>query len=136
MATDFQFRLRHFDLPDNPEALDRRTEPSIGAAARRRRCLQKFAARQCAGRAISYWQRRPTSLRRSRPMPYLVNADLPPSVRRHLPEGAQDIYRAAFNHAYAAHAGDPRQEEAAHRIAWAAVKRRYEKVGDYWEERR
>jgi cation transport regulator len=45
---------------------------------------------------------------------------------------AQDIYREAFNHAFAAHAGDPRQEEAAHRIAWAAVKRTYVKVGDRW----
>ena len=68
-------------------------------------------------------------------MPYRVNADLPPSVRDHLPEHAQDIYREAFNHAFAAHAGDPRQEEAAHRIAWAAVKRRYKKVSDFWEER-
>jgi cation transport regulator len=65
-------------------------------------------------------------------MPYETNADLPPSVREHLPEHAQDIYRAAFNHAFAAHAGDPRQEEAAHRIAWAAVKRSYVKVGDRW----
>jgi cation transport regulator len=68
-------------------------------------------------------------------MPYRVNADLPPSVRGHLPEHAQDIYREAFNHAFAAHAGDPRQEEAAHRIAWAAVKRRYERIGDFWVER-
>jgi cation transport regulator len=68
-------------------------------------------------------------------MPYRVNADLPPSVRDHLPEHAQDIYREAFNHAFAAHAGDPRQEEAAHRIAWAAVKRRYEKIADFWRER-
>jgi cation transport regulator len=68
-------------------------------------------------------------------MPYRVNADLPPSVRDHLPEHAQDIYREAFNHAFAAHAGDPRQEEAAHRIAWAAVKRRYKKIGDFWVER-
>src|SRR5208282_2960463 len=65
-------------------------------------------------------------------MPYDVNADLPPSVRSHLPEQAQDIFREAFNHAYAAHARDPRQEEAAFRIAWAAVKRAYEKVGDEW----
>jgi cation transport regulator len=28
------------------------------------------------------------------------------------------------------------QEEAAFRIAWAAVKREYEKVGDEWVERR
>ena len=65
-------------------------------------------------------------------MPYTVNADLPPSVRSHLPEHAQDIFREAFNHAHAAHAHDPRQEEAAFRIAWAAVKREYEKVGDAW----
>lgn len=62
-------------------------------------------------------------------MPYAENADLPPPVRDHLPEHAQDIWRAAFNHAFAAHAGDPRQEEAAHRIAWAAVKRLYVKDG-------
>ncbi|HVV92993.1 MAG TPA: ChaB family protein [Hyphomicrobiales bacterium] len=65
-------------------------------------------------------------------MPYTSNAELPPSVRDHLPEHAQDIYRSAFNHAYAAHAGDLRQEEAAHRIAWAAVKRSYVKIGDRW----
>jgi cation transport regulator len=57
---------------------------------------------------------------------------LPPSVRSHLPEHAQEIYREAFNHAFAAHAGEARQEEAAHRIAWAAVKRSYVKVGNSW----
>jgi cation transport regulator len=66
------------------------------------------------------------------PMPYPTNADLPPSVRSHLPEHAQEIYREAFNHAFAAHAGEARQEEAAHRIAWAAVKRSYVKVGNSW----
>ncbi len=65
-------------------------------------------------------------------MPYRTNDDLPASIRRRLPLHAQDIYREAFNHAFAAHAGDPRQEEAAHRIAWAAVKRSYVKVGDSW----
>lgn len=65
-------------------------------------------------------------------MPYPTNDDLPPAVRRNLPAHAQDIYREAFNHAFAAHAGDPRQEEAAHRIAWAAVKHSYEKLGDRW----
>ncbi len=65
-------------------------------------------------------------------MPYQTNADLPPPVRHSLPPHAQDIYRAAFNHAYAAHAGDPCQEEAAHRIAWAAVKRSYVKTGGVW----
>lgn len=68
-------------------------------------------------------------------MPYATNAALPASVRSHLPEHAQDIYRAAFNHAFAAHAGDPRQEEASHRIAWAAVKRDYAKAGSEWVPR-
>ncbi len=65
-------------------------------------------------------------------MPYASNDELPASARQHLPPHAQDIYRAAFNHAFSAHAGDPRQEEAAHRIAWAAVKRSYVKVGQSW----
>lgn len=65
-------------------------------------------------------------------MPYRTNDDLPAPVRDHLPAHAQDIYRATFNNAYAAHAGDPRQEEAAHRIAWAAVKRVFVKVGTTW----
>ena len=66
-------------------------------------------------------------------MPYATNAALPSSVRDHLPEHAQDIYRAAFNNAYDRYGGD--REGRAHRIAWAAVKRRYEKVGDVWVER-
>jgi cation transport regulator len=68
-------------------------------------------------------------------MPYQSNFDLPPRVRDYLPDHAQDIYRAAFNHAYAEHAEDPRQEEEAHRIAWAAVKRSFVKVGDRWMRR-
>jgi cation transport regulator len=69
-------------------------------------------------------------------VPYSYNSELPPSVRNHLPEHAQDIYREAFNHAFDAHTGDPRREEAAHRIAWAAVKRRYVKEGDHWVAQR
>ncbi|MFI4994814.1 MAG: ChaB family protein [Hyphomicrobiales bacterium] len=65
-------------------------------------------------------------------MPYQTNSDLPSSVRDHLPEHAQAIFRAAFNAAFEAHASDPRREEAAHRIAWGAVKRSYERIGDRW----
>jgi cation transport regulator len=74
-------------------------------------------------------------MQREMSMPYGTNADLPHSVQVHLPEHAQSIYREAFNHAWAAHTGDPRQEEAAHRIAWAAVKRSYVKVGENWVPR-
>jgi cation transport regulator len=69
-------------------------------------------------------------------MPYRVNDSLPPSVRKHLPEHAQDIYREAFNHALAAHAGEADCEKHAHMIAWAAVKRSYRKDGSIWVERR
>jgi cation transport regulator len=69
-------------------------------------------------------------------MPYATNADLPASVRGHLPAHAQDIYREAFNHAFAAHIREPDHEARAHRIAWAAVKRSYEKIGEEWVSRR
>ena len=35
------------------------------------------------------------------------NSPLPPAVRNHLPEHAQDIYRAAFNHAFSTHEDAP-----------------------------
>jgi cation transport regulator len=65
-------------------------------------------------------------------MPYADNSGLPPSVQRHLPEEAQDVYREVFNHAWRQYTGDPRQEEIAHRVAWAAVNRQYAKAGDQW----
>lgn len=68
-------------------------------------------------------------------MPYTSNADLPASLRERLPEHAQDIFRAAFNHAWLEHGGDAEREAIAHRIAWAAVKRRYRKLGDRWVEK-
>jgi cation transport regulator len=68
-------------------------------------------------------------------MPYRSNENLPEPVRHALPPHAQSIYREAFNHAFTAHEGDPRQEEASHRIAWAAVKRRYIKSAQGWVER-
>ncbi len=68
-------------------------------------------------------------------MPYETNADLPENLQRLLPLHAQDIFRAAFNHAFAAHEGDPQQEETAHRIAWAAVKRSYVRTPDGWKPR-
>ncbi|HSY81018.1 MAG TPA: ChaB family protein [Gemmatimonadaceae bacterium] len=63
-------------------------------------------------------------------MPYASNSQLPPGVRDHLPTHAQDIYRAAYNHALTEYAGEG--ESAAHRVAWAAVEKKYEKRGDQW----
>jgi cation transport regulator len=67
-------------------------------------------------------------------MPYRSNGDLPISVRAHLPPEAQDIYRGAFNSAWQeyAHREPERLEEIAHRVAWAAVKRRFHKADGEW----
>ena len=74
-------------------------------------------------------------LRERLTMPYAANDDLPPSVRSHLPLHAQDIFRAAFNNAFEAHSDDREREEIAFRIAWAAVKRKYRKMGACWVAR-
>jgi cation transport regulator len=66
-------------------------------------------------------------------MPYEQLKDLPDNVRDNLPEHAQEIYRAAFNSVWEQYdepeerRGDASREETAHRVAWAAVKRVYEK---------
>jgi cation transport regulator len=72
-------------------------------------------------------------------MPYDRNADLPDSVRHKLPEHAQDIYREAFNSAFEEYKsardrrGGASREETAHKVAWSAVKQKYEKRGDRWQ---
>jgi cation transport regulator len=63
-------------------------------------------------------------------MPYATNDDLPPAVQNALPLHAQDIFREAFNHTF-----DRYGEVTAFRVAWAAVKRRYAKVGGIWVPR-
>jgi len=70
-------------------------------------------------------------------MPYARNDDLPQSVRGALPPHAQDIFRNAFKHAWETYGGSKsdRVEEIAHRVAWAAVKKRYRKVGSSWVPR-
>ena len=57
------------------------------------------------------------------PVPYEKLADLPDSVRDNLPKHAQEIYRAAFNSAEEQY----NEEDRRHRVAWAAVKDKYEK---------
>lgn len=72
-------------------------------------------------------------------MPYDKNSELPESVRNALPEHAQDIYRGAFNSAWDRYddpekrRGDQSREQTAHQIAWAAVKKQYEKDPDSGE---
>jgi cation transport regulator len=64
-------------------------------------------------------------------MPYHSNAQLPQTLQTHLPLHAQDIYRQAFNQAFIRYA----DEALAHRVAWAAVKKSYVKLGETWIRR-
>ncbi len=69
-------------------------------------------------------------------MPYHSLAELPDSVREHLPRHAQEIYQEAFNNAWGQYAdpdrrrGNASREETAHRVAWSAVRDKYEKGDD------
>jgi cation transport regulator len=67
-------------------------------------------------------------------MPYASVEELPPPVQSHLPLHAQEIYLNAFNNAWIEYAsrGPAGRESTAHRVAWAAVKRKYRKSGDRW----
>jgi cation transport regulator len=71
-------------------------------------------------------------------MQYKTNKDLPENVSNVLASHAQDIYREAFNHAWEQYANpqerrdDTSCEETAHKVAWAAVKHKYEKAGNTW----
>lgn len=66
-------------------------------------------------------------------MPYKSLDELPRSVREHLPRHAQEIYRAAYNSAWDEYKapqdrrGEESREQAAHRVAWAAVEHKYQK---------
>lgn len=66
-------------------------------------------------------------------MPYSKVTELPDQVKNVLPKDAQDIYKEAYNSAYKQYddpserRGDASQEEVAHRVAWSAVKNKYEK---------
>jgi len=70
-------------------------------------------------------------------MPYAAINDLPSPVRTRLPPHAQEIFLSAFNRAWVEYAdrAPARREETAFRVAWAAVKRKYEKIGNHWIER-
>ncbi len=69
-------------------------------------------------------------------MPYQSISELPESVRDHLPEHAQEIYKEAYNSAWNEYKdpdkrrGDADREETARKVAWSAVKHDYEKGDD------
>lgn len=62
-------------------------------------------------------------------MPYKNISDLPDSVAKHLPKEAQKIFLEAFNSAWKEYDED---EVLSFKIAWSAVKKKYEKKQDKW----
>jgi cation transport regulator len=76
-------------------------------------------------------------------MPYKTKSDLPENVRNVLPDHAQKIYMEAYNSAWDQYEepeerrGDSSREETAHRVAWKAVKYKYEKDKEsgQWKEK-
>lgn len=66
-------------------------------------------------------------------MPYETKADLPKNIAENLPSHAQDIFKDAFNNALTQYG----TEEQAFKVAWAAVKKKYEKNSDgKWVEKK
>jgi cation transport regulator len=69
-------------------------------------------------------------------VPYDSKQELPDSVKDNLPQHAQEIYRKAYNSAFDQYAdpdkrrGDESREATAHKVAWSAVKEKYEKNDD------
>ena len=78
----------------------------------------------------------PLSQHKEEQVPYQNLVDLPDSVRDNLPEHAQDIYLEAFNSAWDQYdspderRGHASREETAHKVAWSAVRKVYEKNDD------
>lgn len=66
-------------------------------------------------------------------MPYKEVDDLPDSVKKNLPPKAKIIYLEAYNSAWEEYKdpekrrGDDSREEVSHKVAWSAVKQKYEK---------
>jgi len=72
-------------------------------------------------------------------MPYSLLDELPESMKQNLPRYAQEIYQAADNNAWEEYA-DPSdrrdqedtREETAHKVAWSAVKKTYDRKDGRW----
>lgn len=66
---------------------------------------------------------------------YKTTEALPKGIRKNLPKHAQEIFKEAFNSALEQYSDDDDTEATANRVAWSAVKQKYEKVGDHWREK-
>lgn len=70
-------------------------------------------------------------------MPYTTIEDLPDPVRNHLPKLAQKIFLKTFNSAWHTYHDSPDREATCAKVAWAAVKKEYEKADDgQWHKKK
>ena len=74
-------------------------------------------------------------------MPYKSTNELPDGVKDNLPKHAQEIYKEAFNSAWDDYKDatdrrdDESREEVSHKVAWSAVKQKYEKTNGNWQRK-
>ena len=74
-------------------------------------------------------------------MPYKKKEELPKQVKDNLPQEAQKIFKEAYNNAWDQYKdsgkrrGNESREEAANKVAWAAVKKKFKKQDDDWVKR-
>lgn len=74
-------------------------------------------------------------------MPYNNLNELPDSVKDNLPKQAREIYKEAYNSAWDQYKDpeerkdDASREETSHKVAWSAVKQKYEKKDGNWHRK-
>jgi cation transport regulator len=75
-------------------------------------------------------------------MPYKTINELPDNVTNVLPKHAQEIFLEAFNSAYDQYKdsedrrGNDSRESVARKVAWNAVKKKYEKGDTKWHPKK
>jgi cation transport regulator len=71
-------------------------------------------------------------------MPYDKINQLPKKIKDNLPKEARQIFKEAYNNAWNQYADSNKrkdnasQEEVANRVAWSAVKKKYQKENGDW----
>jgi cation transport regulator len=75
-------------------------------------------------------------------MPYDSIKELPTQVKTNLPEKAQEIFKEAYNNAWQQYQDEEKRkgnaslEAVANKVAWSAVKKKYEKKNGKWVKKK
>jgi cation transport regulator len=63
-------------------------------------------------------------------MPYDSIRELPKQVKDNLPKHAKEIWKEAYNSAHEQYSDESNTDQRAAKVAWSAVKEKYEKGDD------